>query len=137
MGTNVQSQGAAAVSLDDRTLPGPWQAFTGGRISAPDNKVFPGHMLAAETLGGTPSVENIITRAVYKLEVWHDLSDWVGSRVGVGDGTLTRLFLGRDGKVFGRGKTRIALLIGCEISDYDATGEDATTIELEWSVKGP
>jgi hypothetical protein len=137
MSTNVQSQGAAAVVLDGRTLPGPWQALTGGAVTAPDNKIFPGHMLTPEVLGGTASLDNIITRAVYKLEVWHELSDWVESRVGVGDGTVTRLFLDRNKKVFGRGKTRVALLIRCETSDYDATADDATTIELEWSVKGP
>lgn len=137
MATNVQSQGAADVSLDGRSLPGPWQAFTGGRVSAPDNKVKPGHMQATEALGGTAEVENIVTRRLYKLEEVHALREWIESRVGVGEGNLTRLLLGRDKKVYGRGITRVALLVGFEIADYDAESDDATTLELEWSVKGP
>jgi hypothetical protein len=136
--TNVQSQGAAEVVIDGiGTIPGPWQAVTGGGITAPDNKVNPGHMQTPEVLGGTASIDNIVVRRLYKLEEVHVLRESIEAKVGVGTGSVTRLLLDRNKKVFGRGITRNCLLIRCEVSDYDATSDDATTLELEFSVKGP
>ena len=129
---------ALEISLDGSPLPGPWRTKSGGRITAPDDRVHPGHMQGAISLGGTPGIENITVTALYDYARWHELSFQLESRVGPGHAVITELFLDQQRKVFGRGRTRTATLIGMQEPEYDAeAGNEPAALELEFSVDGP
>lgn len=134
---SVQDRGAVEISIDGRTIPGPWRAYEGGDVEADDVRIKPGHMLPSRSLGATPEVTEITCRREYKLDVIHVLAEWIEGRVGSGECTITRLFLDRNHVVFGRGVTRTATLTACRRPPYDAESNDVADLELAFSPDGP
>lgn len=138
MPVSTQADRALEIIIDGRTLPGPWRSKTGGDITAPDDKVYPGHMQSAVSLGGVGGVENVTATALYDYAKWHELSFWLETRVGPGAATITELFLDKNKHVYGRGVTRVASLIRMKRPEYNAEdGNQPAELELEFSVDGP
>jgi hypothetical protein len=134
----TQADRALEVMIDGRTLPGPWRSKSGGEVTAPDDKIYPGHQESAVSVGGSPSVGNITLGAVYDYAKWHELSFWLESRVGPGAATITEIMRDKNKHAFGRPVVRTASLIRMQRPEYGA--EDGATVaelELEFSVDGP
>ena len=138
MAVPTEADRAVAIVLDGSPLPGPWRSKSGTEITAPDDKVQPGHMQSAVSLGGAPSVGNITVTALFTYAQWQGLSRQVASRVGVGAATITELWLDKQKKVFGQGDTNTGTLVRLKKPDYDAeNGNSPAVVELEFSVDGP
>lgn len=134
----TEADRALEIRIDDRLLPGPWRSKTGTEVTAPDDKVYPGHMQAAVSVGGTPALSNTTVTALFKYEVWLDLARWLRSRTGPGAATITELWLDKQRHVFGTGDTFTGSLIRSKTPDYDAeNGGSPGVIELEFSLDGP
>jgi hypothetical protein len=131
----LSSDGAAEVRIDSiGSLPGPWRRRTGGGRSSEPIKIRPGHRLPEEARAGTPTTENVVVSANFKLEVWQEILPRVDAALDRGErGSVTQLWLDARGNVFGRGRTWTGVVTRVTPPEYDATSDDAGDIEIEFS----
>jgi hypothetical protein len=130
----IQHQGMVEVSVEGRTIPGPWTHKSGGQSNAESNRYYPGHMLPAVTYGGPPTRENIVLRRLDDLP--QDLSDWLDSQCGAGASTVTFIKLDRRKRPWRR-HPYTGTLLRYEPAEYNAESNDNAEVEFEFSADGP
>lgn len=136
MQLNTQKQGAAAVSVDGVTIPGPWQSLEGDSVSASVEKVHPGHLESAIGLADPPEHEDIVVARTYDTDAVDDLYTWLKARAGLGAGVVTRMILNAD-KSVRSSDTNTGTLVSVSRSDYDSSSGSVTQLRLGFSIDGP
>src|SRR5262245_9657717 len=114
-------------SLDGVAL-GVFDKWTGGEVSADDQKYRPGGMQPHVSLGGPTTVDNVTgSRLAQPTDDLHALI----ARVGKGDLVCSRQALDADGNAFGRPLVYRGKLTRVGPNEIDSESNDAALLELE------
>lgn len=109
------------------------RAQDGGDIESEETKVRPGGMGAEISLGGARS-RNAMTLKFWNNEYVESLTPALERAAGSADAVISRVPLDADGNPNGRGRTFTGVLRNVKMPEYDADSNDASELELEFSL---
>jgi hypothetical protein len=130
-----KDQHKVTVTLDGKNL-GVFDVMTGGEGDTTELNYKPGGMGAQISLGGIPTLGQVIVNRLYDLQRDHTQIHWIMSRVGKGHMVVKKMVLDPDGNNFGQPLTYQGTLKRCTPTEVDSNATDAALLELELTPTG-
>lgn len=115
---------------------GVWDKMSGGDMDSSEQKFYPGGMQSPISLGGRPTVPNLVVQRLYRLGRDHDVIQKMFDCVGRSRCTVSKQPLDINGNVYGRPIVFNGTLKRVKPPDVDSETNTAGLLEIEVTIDG-